>query len=188
MSSKGRLLIMLSLCCAGFVFAGQFVNNGDFEQPLTTGWTQATSGSGFVINRATNYDPDPDYEAQVFKSTGTGYAKLYQSAAIPTTDLEFSANLKLIAATTSSTCWAGTALIIGYLNPSGSLLGETMICRRTAACPWQNTSTRHLIDAVDTLWHNYAFNINSELANLPGVNPASIAKIEIALYSQCYSG
>lgn len=170
------------------VFSWDLVTNGDFEQPLAVGWQQNTSGTNCVIDRQTSYDPDPDYEVQVYKGTGTGYARLYQAVTVATTDLDFSADLKLIATTTSSTCWAGAALVIGYLNAAGSLLGETMICRRTPACPWTNSPTRHLIDATDTLWHNYAFNINAELANLPGVDPAGIAEIEIALYSQCSSG
>ncbi len=164
------------------------LSNSNFEQPLTTGWSRDSVGINFIIDRATNYDPDPDYEARVQMNTDIGYAKLYQRVDIPGVNLMFSCNARLVATTTSSTCWAGTALIIGYLNASNTLLGETMICRRTAACPWQNTTTRHLIDAVDTLWHNYGFNISNELANLPGVNPANIARIEISLHSQCSSG
>ncbi len=163
------------------------LTNGNFEQPLTTGWLIDTNATNLLINRATNYDPDPDFEAQVYKWTGTGYAKLYQRVDIPSVQLLFSCNTKLIATTTSSTCWAGTALVIGYLNSANTKLGETMICAKTPNCPWQNTSTRHLIIAPDTLWRNYGFNISDELTNLPGVNPSQVVKIEIALYSECYS-
>jgi hypothetical protein len=184
----GKAFLLASIIIINLGWSN-LLTNGNFEQPLTTGWLRDSNVTvNFIIDRATHYDPDSDFEAQVYKWTGTGYAKLYQRVDIPSVQLAFSCNTKLIATTTSSTCWAGTALVIGYLNAGNTRLGETMICARTPACPWQNTPTRHLRIAPDTLWRNYAFNISDELTNLPGVNPSQIARIEIALYSECYSG
>jgi hypothetical protein len=77
----------------GISNAGVLLTNGDFEEPLATGWFQGSSGSGFMtIVRETYYDPDPDYEVFVHKGDETGSIKLFQTVVIPTTDLEFSVN------------------------------------------------------------------------------------------------
>jgi hypothetical protein len=67
-----RLLVLTVIICSG-LFAENLLTNGAFEQPLGTGWLQATSGVNVTINRATTYDPDPDYEAYVYKGSGSGY-------------------------------------------------------------------------------------------------------------------
>ncbi|MBA7487032.1 hypothetical protein ES707_22594 [subsurface metagenome] len=187
MKSIKKYLIM-TLVMWGFVFAVPFLTNGNFEEPLTTGWFQTTSGGNTAILRNTNYDPDPDYEAYVYKGSGDGFTKLHQTVDIPTTDLEFSVNAKLYASSTSSTCWAGAAVVISYLNDSDFLLGKTMLCARSYACPWIDTDTRHIIAVTDSLWHNYVFNVDNELVNLNGVNPSDIKKIQVALFGQATSG
>lgn len=175
------LLISVPLC-----FAQGLLTNGDFEQDLTIGWLQAQSGSYIYIDRATTYDGDPDYEAKVHKDyAGTGYATLYQAVDVPSTDLTFSCNAKIWAYDNDADTltWAGAAVKIMYLNSSGGLLGETRICDFTAPGTWQSSSTRHLIMVSDSLWHNYVLNINDEITNnLPGVNPAQVARIQIALH------
>jgi hypothetical protein len=173
---------------SGFAFASQFLTNGDFEQPLTIGWHDSLYGTNSSINRATHYDPDPDYEAYAYKGTGDGSTKLYQTVDVLTTDLEFSINAKLYAWSNSSICWAGAAIVIAYLNETNALLGETMICDRSYACPWTNSSTRHLIEVTDSLWHNYAFEIDAELVNLSGINPANVKRIQVSLFGRTDSG
>ena len=172
------LLFIVSICGASVL-----LENGDFEQDLATGWLQATSGSNTTINRATNYDPDPDYEAYVYKGSGSGYARLYQVVDIPTTDLEFSINAKFYAYDNNAGAWAAGAVVISYMNESGSTLGETRIYTYSPGCTWTNSPTLHLITATDTNWNNYSFNIADELVNLPGVNPSEVDKIGVALYS-----
>jgi hypothetical protein len=169
------------------VFCLELVLNGDFEQPLATGWDEIIGAASYSISRSTHYDPDPDYEAQVSQGTGSGYVRLFQIFTVPSTDLDFAANLKLYAWDNSSGPWAGAALIVSYHDDFENLLGETYICAYSADCPWTNTSTRHLIVASDSSWHPYSFNLASELfANLPGVNGADIKKIKISLYTQTY--
>jgi hypothetical protein len=178
---KKYLLVILVI--TGFIFADNLVVNGDFEQPLTTGWLQATSGSNTTINRATNYDPDPDYETYVYKGSGDGYARLYQIIDVSTIDLVFSINAKFYAYDNHSSAWAASAVVISYMDESNTVLGETRIYQGSIGCPWTNSSTLHLINASDTNWNNYEFNIVDELANLPGVDSLEIDKIEVALYS-----
>jgi hypothetical protein len=167
-------------------FAWDLVSNGDFEEDLTTGWQQASSGSSVYIDRSVTYHPDADYEARTEKGDGSGYAKLYQIMDIPTTDLDFSCSAKMWAYDNHATAWCGAAVRIYYLNLSSSVLGVTMICMRSTQNPWNNTSTCHIIPVTDSLWHDYAFNINDELTNLSGVNPSQVARIQIALFDTCY--
>jgi hypothetical protein len=178
-----KYLIIFALC--GLCSASVLLTNGDFEMDLTIGWQQVEGGSYSVINRATTYHPDADYEAYAKDQYGS-YAKLWQVVNIPTTDLEFSVYSKFYAYDNNedTLCWAGAAIVISYLDSYGQLLGDTKICRFTAPCPWTNTSTSHVILAPDTSWHLYSFNIDSELANLPGINSADISKIEVALYAK----
>ena len=180
---KHTVIILLSIALAN---AGVLLTNGDIELDLDTGWSQSSSGVNVTIDRATTYDPDPDYEAQVYKGTGSGYARLFQAVDIPTTDLEFSVYAKVYAYDNHTTAWCGAGVIISYLNENGSLLGDTRICMRSTQCPWSNSATRHIIEATDSMWHNYAFNIDAELTNLPGVNPANVKKIEVALFDSTY--
>lgn len=177
------IAIMLSLMI-GFNTA-QYVVNGDFEQDLNTGWKQVLNGAGASITRSTTFDPDPNYEVRVGKSSGGGYALLSQTISVPTTDLVFSANAKIYAVATS-TAWAGSALILKYLDQNGNVLGETRICAKTGYCPWANSPTMHLIIVPDSQWHNHSFNVNTELANLTAVNPDNVKNIEIALFDSTY--
>jgi len=181
---KKYLIIILAM--GRFVFAGPYLTNGDFEEHLSIGWMQAISGENTTIMRDTSYDPDPDYETYVYRGTGTGFTKLLQTVDIPTTDLEFSVNAKLYAWDNNQGGWSGAAVVISYLNELDSLLGETMICYRSYACPWTNTSTCHIIAATDSSWHDYAFNIDDELVNLNGVNQSDIQRIQVAMFIQSY--
>ncbi len=162
--------------------AGALLTNGDFEQELNIGWHMSPIGANDSIIRNTNYDPDPDYEVNVHKGTGTGWVRLSQTVYVPSTDLKFACNANFYAYAASPDHWAASAIIIYYLNEVDSIMGQTRICRFTNGCPWQNSPTLHLIPAPENSWDNYAGNIDSELINLTGVDPLAIRKIEIALF------
>ena len=180
-------LMFACLLITAPAFCLELTVNGDFEDPLTTGWDQIIGAVSYSITRSTHYDPDPDYEARVNQGTGSGYVRVFQVFTVPSTDLDFSANLKLYAWDNDpSDPWAGAALIVSYHDDFENLLGETFICIYSDNCPWINTSTRHLIVAADSSWHAYSFNIDTELGNLPGVNPADIEKVKVSLYTQTY--
>lgn len=181
-----KYCIFLLLVAVPFCFSQGLLINGDFEQDLSIGWQRDSVGSYIYIDRATTYDGDPNYEAKVHKDyAGTGIAALHQTVDVPSTDLTFTCNAKVWAYDNDADTltWAGAAVKIMYLNSSGTLLGETRICDFTAPGTWQNSSTRHLIMVSDSFWHNYALNIDDEITNnLPGVNPAQVAKIKVALF------
>jgi hypothetical protein len=178
---KKYLIVMLML--VSIVFADNLLVNGDFEQTLSVGWQQTTLGIPFIIDRATHYDGDPDYEALVLKSSSNGFASLHQIVALLSTDIIFSCNAKLYAYDNTYGDWAGAAVILSYMDASNTILGETRICRISDAdCPWADSPTLHLIIATDGNWNNYSFNIADELTNLSGINPLEVSNIQIALF------
>jgi hypothetical protein len=162
------------------------LSNGDFEQNLSVGWTAIFQGqlSTDTIDRATTFNPDPDYEARVKKYDATS-AKLFQTVYIPTTDLQFSADVSLYAYEYTSTepYWAQASVVLYYLDNNNNILGQTRICHNSPHCPYNSSNTFHMIQvAAPSTWYNYTFNIDDELDNLSGVDPSDIAKIQVALY------
>ncbi len=178
---KGLLIPLALMVAALPAQALELVVNGDFEQVLSVGWTQSTSGTGYYVSRDVGYDPDPDYEAYVRKSTGSGFVRLSQEVIVPNLDVAFAARAKLHAYATSS-AWSAAALVVSYRDEEGSILGETAICATSHYCPWTSTPTFHMIQAPDNLWQDFGFILADELSNLPGVNPGLIKRVDIALY------
>lgn len=181
---KIAILIALGL---GLATAGNFLSNPGFEEDLAIGWQSYVPTLYDTITRGTGYEPDPDYEAYVYKYSG-GYTKLWQTIDINSVDsFSFSIKAKLYAYDNDADtlCWAAAAVIVSYLNSSGTVLGATRICRMTTPCDWRNTTTQHLIAAADTLWHTYSFGLRTELANLPGVVPSQVKKVSVALFDTC---
>jgi hypothetical protein len=174
------LILMISVAAAS-----NYIDNGDFEQALSVGWTQTATGGGTTINRGTTYHPDNDYEVYLYKATGTtGHAQLWQIAEVPTCNMDFSFSAKLYAWDNYSGAWGGAAVVIGYLDNSNTLLGETMVCQYTVDCPWTNAPDRHVIQVADSLWHDYSFNLLDELFNVPAVDPDDVAKIQVTLNAE----
>ncbi len=177
-----RYMVLIFLL-VGFVTAGNLLINADFEQDLSVGWQQSTLGIPYIITRNTALQGDPDYEVMVHKGSGSGYAMLYQTVDIPETDIGFACTAALYGYDNTIGDWAAAAVIISYMNASGTTLGETRICKYSDAdCPWSDSPTIHLIVAADNNWHTYSFNIDEELNNLSGVNPLEVSKMQIALF------
>ncbi|HEC77682.1 MAG TPA: hypothetical protein ENI34_00890 [candidate division WOR-3 bacterium] len=186
---KGGIILTLIL---GVCFGSNFVVNGDFEDSLAVGWTEYSPSSYGYIARSTTYDPDSDYEVCVYRQgtggLGTGYDKLYQIVDLPITNLDFSIKLKLYAYESGNgSNWCGAACALYYRDTNDVLLGVTRICRYTGGTPWYNSSTSHIIVASDTNWHTYTFNIEQELQNLSGVDPAEVAKVTVTLIDTAYN-
>jgi hypothetical protein len=190
-----KILRSIPIICIGLLFAcagsmsraHELVTNGDFELDIANGWS-IDSVEGMTpyydtLDRDTAFNPDPDYEARV-KKYDSAHAKLYQIFDVATTDLAFGINAKLYAVeyNPAGTYFAAAAVVLSYMNSSGVVLGETRICDTTGHCIWASGPTLHLIVAPDSNWNAYSFNVNDELANLPGVNPLDIAKVRVALF------
>lgn len=181
------ILAVLILTAGTSVQAQELLTNGDFEQDLATGWTLDTLLGLYpwldTVDRATDFDPDADYEVRLTKYDYC-YFRLYQTVPVTSLYLNFSVQAKMDAIETAPTLiyWAISSVALTYLDAGDNPLGETRIIYRSPHCPYVNTDYFHMIDAADTNWHDYSFIVNDELANLPGVNPAQIAKIRCALY------
>ncbi|MEO0085039.1 MAG: hypothetical protein ABIK37_00220, partial [candidate division WOR-3 bacterium] len=88
----------------------------------------------------------------------------------------------------SSTCWPAACFQVCYYDVSDVMLGETRYYYATYA-NWVPSPTLSLYRITNPDWAEYTLNIADEIsANLPGVNPDDVARIEVALYSYTYSG
>lgn len=173
------LLLLVAFCSAGAL-----LTNGDFEQDIGVGWQQSSGGAAVIINRGTTYDPDPDHEIFLEKGTGSGYAKVLQQVSIPTVDLAFSIDAKFYSYDNNedTLCWAGAAVMVAYYDETDTFLGCTRICSHTEPCPWENSSTEHVIEIQDTVWHDFSFDVADEFDYLPGITPSEVAKIAVVLF------
>jgi hypothetical protein len=167
----------------------QLLVNGDFEQDLSNGWVMFGEGSGtHYADRATDYQPDPDYEAYTYQYDNPGSMRLGQTVDAPGIQLELSFWASFAEAGGSSTCWPAACFSVCYRDAADALLGETRYYYSTYA-NWTSTSTLSLIRVTDPNWRQYTLSIADELSeHLPGVNPGDVARIEVALYSYTYSG
>jgi hypothetical protein len=190
-----KIIKSLPLICAALLFAGacslgrahELVVNGDFELDIANGWS-IDSVEGMTpyydtLDRDTSFNPNPGYEARV-KKYDSAHAMLYQIFDVSTTNLDFAIAAKLYAVeyNPGGTYFAAASVVLSYMSGSGAVLGETRICYITSHCIWADGPTLHLIMAPDSNWNAYSFNVNDELANLPGVNPLDIAKVRVALF------
>lgn len=176
---KYLVIVPLVFCMAH----ANLVTNGDFEQEISVGWTQMSTGGNTLIDRSPYYDPDPDYEARVYKYASNGYGQLYQKVDVVNTDIEFSCSAKLGAFDNNPGDWGAGALILSYMDATSEVLGETRIYRRSDAdCPWVDGPNLHLIMAPDENWNDYAFNITDELQNIAAIDPIQVTQIQVSMY------
>jgi len=184
-----RSLLLMTAVLA--LAAGQnLLVNGDFEQPITTGWTLTLGGAGYgATDRQTSYHPDPDYEAMDSLYTGAGCRKLAQRVNVLSPWLDVSFWAKFAIGGGSATCWSVACMTIGYYDASDARLGETRFYHHNSYCNWTSTPTMHLIDVTNPDWNQYSLNISEELADhLPGVNPNSVRRVEVALFDTTGGG
>ncbi len=164
---------------------GNLLTNGDFEQPLTVGWSQEFDDSqgSYVITRDTTLQPDPDFEVRIYKYLRY-YARLKQTVAVPGTNVRFSGAAKLVATKgPTSGYYAYAAIILEYQNAGGEVLGRTWIMKKIGDFNPQNTPTQHYILTISDVWENYGFVLADELANLPGINPRDISRVSVVVES-----
>lgn len=182
--------LVFLLVAAGPAPAENLLTNGEFEQALSVGWNQDVGGSGYkTIDRAIDFDPDPDFEARCSLYAGAGYARLSQVVDVPGTNLELDFRGSFAIGAGSSTCWPVASVCVTYRDAGGTYLGETRIYRHNEYCDWANSPTLHLIEVVNPDWQEYSLDVNDEITtNLPGVNPADVGKVEVSLYDYTSGG
>jgi hypothetical protein len=77
------------------------------------------------------------------------------------------------------------AVILHYLDASGTSLGNSRIYLHNQYCTWTDSDTQHLIDiTTPDVWTEYSLDVGSELAqNLPGINPNAVSKVTVDLFA-----
>jgi hypothetical protein len=182
---QGIVIASVALLLAAATALGvpyEFVENGDFEDDLSVGWTERIMGSGGSLQRLVGQDEDPDYELYARMASGDGVTSAYQRFAVPSVDLVLSANLNCYAFGDNG-AWSVAGLMIGYRDQDFALLGETAVAALSRDCPWTDGPTFHCIPAGEA-WEFYEVDIAAELLNLPGVDPERVAFLEIAVLCQ----
>ena len=187
---KFRMLLLLPLAFA--LSAGQeLLTNGDFEQDLSVGWTVDTAGYGYAtFNRATGYEPDPDYEAMDSLYTGAAMARLAAGRRrarpepapfVPCCVRARPGFLDLLAGRGRRRSATST--------PAATASARPAIYYHDANCTWTPTSTFSLIEVTDPSWNDYELNVADELGeHLPGVNPGDVSQVEVALLDTTAGG
>ncbi|MFO7675857.1 MAG: hypothetical protein R6X12_06040 [bacterium] len=178
-----RIALALTLVL-GLLPGQSLLVNGDFEQDLSVGWTQARDGYGNqVFSRAADYHPDADYEARVYQYGGPGWMKLGQLVTVPDTGLEFSFQAEFRIGNSSVTCWPVASVGLEYCDAGGDILGTTLFCLRDGNSNWTSTPILHLIEVTDPDWREYRLSIGAELSgNLPGVIAADVHQVRVLMY------
>jgi len=177
---RRALLIMSALLVSAF--GQELIQNGRFEDSLTSWTVEYDSPDGtWSVATGSEYQPDPDSEVNVSK-TMKYYARAFQTVDVPTPELEFSFSSRLFASFAGgSGYYAYATVTLEYLNSSGGLLGRTLFVNKVGYCSLENTSIQHLIVAEDTTWQDYWLLVSDELENLPGLNPADLARARVVL-------
>jgi len=183
-------ILILTLAVAGILPARELLVNGTLEEPPNVGWRWDTFGlfadSGNChLWQSCYFDPDLDREVCVHKILHQ-WDMLSQTVDVPDVSLNFSVSAKLFCKTErpDTGFYACANVVLYYLGEIDSVLGETRIYAHTGGCDWVDSPMLHLIEAPDTTrWHNYAFNVASELTHLAGVNPSQVRRIKVGLWS-----
>lgn len=184
-----RRIVVLACLALSVGLAQELLVNGGFEQDLSTGWTQASNGGTPFFDRSADYEPDPDYEAQAYLYSGSGWLRLSQMVAAPHTvlDLSFRASFQLGGG--SSSCWPVGAFSVGYYDAGNTLLGETRFYYHNSYCDWVAGPTLSLHNVDNPGWMLYTLNLADELSeHLPGVDPDAVARVQVGPYAYTSGG
>jgi hypothetical protein len=179
--SLAAALLLLG-AAAGQATPLECVVNGDFEQELEVGWQQLDEATNAAIARNADLDDDPDQELGLRFNNGVGEISVWQRFAIPNTDLDIATTIRA-RASGSGGAWVAAGFRLGYLDRNMVVLGRTFIGRMSSDCPWFGSPTLHLVTSAHDEWEQYSFNLNDELANLPGVDPSEVAYLEVEVFS-----
>mgnify|MGYP001050168455 CR=1 FL=1 len=180
---KRNITFLLSFC---FLYAGEFIFNGKFEDSLNH-WNTYAQGETYTIRTDKIYEEDPDSEVYVGR-LDRFITAISQTCYITGLDLDLSFKAKIIAqsADTSHPSPAVASIIISYLDIDENILGETRLFNYCDTLYWAPSPEVHLIELGDTNWISDTINISDELQNLPGVNPSEVQKIRLTIFCQSY--
>ena len=183
---KTAIAILGVALLAGGAMAENLLTNGDFEQPLTTGWTEdvrSIAGSYRIERTDTMGQPEPGFAAKTYKYLAY-YSAINQTVDVPDVDLTLSFDGRLVIGGGSSTCWPAAAFTVHYLDDAGASLGRTMWLNPSVYCTWTENDTFNIILVETDGWSEYQLDIASELSsNLPAIDAEQVAKIKVEMFS-----
>ena len=177
-----RRLILILTVFALAASGQELVRNGDFENGFTH-WEQdlINNQGSYEITRSTGYRPGPDYSARVYKYMRY-YARLQQIVELPSTDVRFSVDAKLLASKgPTSGYYANAAIILEYMNAGHSIIGHTAILKSVGNFNPGSFPNQRYQYITSNDWETYEFDLNDELARLTGINPAHVTAIRLAI-------
>lgn len=185
MSSLIKMLAVLGVFLFAYSEPIELINNGDFENPLTTGWQEEINNvRGFSeITRETTYNPDDDYEARIYKEESF-FASLIQTVPIPSLDLDFKANYCFTASASDAQVPCIASINVEYLDAAGITLGKTIFYVSQPEDMYGNDPVTAVYPVEMGIWATRSFNIQNAVADLTGVNPDLITQIKISLYTK----
>jgi hypothetical protein len=178
---------VISLAALVGLASANLLVNGDFEQPIDVGWdTIAVNSAGGDTFTWTDTlgQPSPGHAVAVRKYLAE-YASMSQTVDIPGVNLTLTFDARLEIGGGSSTCWPVAALVVRYLDSSGTSLGNTMLYLHDQYCTWVASDTQSLIDITTPgVWTSFSLDIADELSkHLPGIAAASVKKLTVDLYA-----
>jgi hypothetical protein len=154
--------------------------NGDFSQPLTTGWTK--SAKDLVGTNTVAIQKDGGVKVQ---KSMCGHARIEQDVVLPSLATVFSTRAKFSSEATRADYYAYSTLVLGYYDKAGTRLGETRWYSATGSVPWKASSTVHPIPVAKAgAWEDYSINVGEELRTfLKGIVPGKVASVRVTLES-----
>lgn len=164
--------------------------NGDFAQPLSTGWVQESGGDAASSEFERSPDlgqPDSGNAVRITR-TGAGFARLSQTVAIADDAYRFGFTARL-AIGGSLSCGPVAAVMLRYQDSAGRELGSTRWYLPSPACDWAGSDTCHLIPVPDSQpWTRYEVGLQDELAgNLPGIARDQVRNVTVELLARVLS-
>ena len=154
--------------------------NGDFAQPLSTGWQK--SARNIVGSNTVAIQKDGGVKVQ---KTMCGSARIEQDVKLAGLNTVFSTRVKFATESTRDDYYAYSTIALGYFDKAGNKLGETRWFSTTGTSPWKASATVHLIPVQKPgSWQDLGLNIGDELhKNLKGIVPGKVASLRVTLES-----
>ncbi len=151
------------------------VVNGDFAQPLDSGWTRTSRD--LVGYHA--FAPIKDGGMKVRK-VQCGFARLTQDIPLATADVVLEVPVRLRASANVPGYHAYAALVVEYVDSQGTTLGETRYVTFSGRKPPAGTDVRHVVEVAPDGWQPVELDVAAELSdNLPGIPAADVAGLRI---------
>jgi hypothetical protein len=178
MSSYFKGILCAVLLAGGTALAGNLITNGDFSQPVDSGWTVSSSGDNGTASTVAVGEPYGNV-SQSFK----GRVSLYQVIPVEDLNLEFSFSGRFHAEADKEGYGALAKVAVAYCDADTNALGQTVFGRAAGSAVLENDETRHSITAkADKAWADYRLNLTKELsANLSGIDPSKVKFLRIGL-------